>query len=335
MRGKQFSEKDIKDITILSESGKRHKEIAKKYGVNKCVIQRLCQKNGIKNCRQIDYTGKKFNKLLIIKQYKPFKLSRQFVYCKCDCGVETKTSLSKVVLGLVKSCGCIRKGMPQPKIRKGFGVSSFNKLYDSYKRRSKIKCIEFKISKSFAKKLYKKNCYYCGVEPSSICKLKGGYGHFIYNGIDRMDNEKGYVSDNCIPCCTLCNYLKNNMHISEFCKIINKISENLKNKINMNDIDQLKLKQEELSKELLAVIYKISELQLKSSPDHVYWLDGKEFLSKHEVTGLDIRMNMPANARRTVFIENMGNYPDLQIKDSDKIPNGARLYTVPDGIMGG
>jgi hypothetical protein len=29
-----------------------------------------------------------------------------------------------------------------------------------------------------------------------------------YNGIDRVDNEKGYLVENCVPCCFTCNSLK-------------------------------------------------------------------------------------------------------------------------------
>lgn len=36
------------------------------------------------------------------------------------------------------------------------------------------------------------------------------------NGIDRVDNSKGYTSDNCVPCCWACNNAKKNNSSSEF-----------------------------------------------------------------------------------------------------------------------
>lgn len=39
-------------------------------------------------------------------------------------------------------------------------------------------------------------CYYCG--------KKDG----IYNGVDRLDNNKGYVKSNCVSCCKSCNFQK-------------------------------------------------------------------------------------------------------------------------------
>lgn len=46
---------------------------------------------------------------------------------------------------------------------------------------------------------------------------------FIYQGIDRLDNQKGYEIENCIPCCYVCNKAKGNRNQKEFiehCKVI-------------------------------------------------------------------------------------------------------------------
>ena len=42
--------------------------------------------------------------------------------------------------------------------------------------------------------LSKNDCFYCG-KPGP-------------NGIDRVDNNKGYELSNCVPCCKHCNYVK-------------------------------------------------------------------------------------------------------------------------------
>ena len=43
-----------------------------------------------------------------------------------------------------------------------------------------------------------------------------GSGDFVYNGLDRVDNEKGYTIDNVVPCCKHCNYAKRNRSVEEF-----------------------------------------------------------------------------------------------------------------------
>lgn len=42
-------------------------------------------------------------------------------------------------------------------------------------------------------------CFYCNTEPKEL-------EHYIrYNGVDRINNAKGYLADNVVPCCTVCN----------------------------------------------------------------------------------------------------------------------------------
>lgn len=38
----------------------------------------------------------------------------------------------------------------------------------------------------------------------------------IYNGIDRIDNAKGYTIENSVTCCKRCNFAKRNMSYDEF-----------------------------------------------------------------------------------------------------------------------
>lgn len=53
--------------------------------------------------------------------------------------------------------------------------------------------------------LTQQNCQYCGAPPS--CNHKG----FLFNGLDRIDNNAGYTIDNVITCCRDCNSAKMNL----------------------------------------------------------------------------------------------------------------------------
>lgn len=44
-----------------------------------------------------------------------------------------------------------------------------------------------------------------------------------YNSIDRVDPTKGYIIDNCVPCCTTCNYMKRILQRDEFLDHVKKI----------------------------------------------------------------------------------------------------------------
>ena len=61
-----------------------------------------------------------------------------------------------------------------------------------------------KTKDDFANIIFKK-CFYCGCEPSNSDKNFRTGEITKYNGVDRVDNLKGYVLNNCVPCCEKCN----------------------------------------------------------------------------------------------------------------------------------
>ena len=58
--------------------------------------------------------------------------------------------------------------------------------------------------------IIKQSCHYCNKKPA--------------NGIDRKNHRKGYFKSNCLPCCSLCNYLKGPYSYNKFITHIKKIS---------------------------------------------------------------------------------------------------------------
>lgn len=71
--------------------------------------------------------------------------------------------------------------------------------------------------------MVKGNCHYCGIEPLQISKSQSNTGNYIYNGIDRIDNNLGYIIENCVSCCGRCNKIKDKMTSKEFLNHIEKI----------------------------------------------------------------------------------------------------------------
>lgn len=168
-----------------------------------------------------DIVGKKFNKLTVLEfSYKKTYSKSRYKYfykCLCDCGKETIVCSENLKSGNIKSCGCSR-GLEK-------GQAAFNSLYYVYKRNAKMRGIKFKLTKKQFRDLTKQKCYYCGEEPHQIhnhttSKYKGSY---TYNGIDRIDNDKGYSINNCITACGVCNRMRRNMSQEEFLSHINKI----------------------------------------------------------------------------------------------------------------
>ena len=48
-------------------------------------------------------------------------------------------------------------------------------------------------------------------------------GPYVYNGVDRVDNERGYSLENCVPCCKFCNRMKRDLGKKEFLEHIKNI----------------------------------------------------------------------------------------------------------------
>ena len=92
--------------------------------------------------------------------------------------------------------------------RSPYGAATFNQLYNAYKCGAKVRNYSFELTKDYFAKITKQNCFYCGVEPRQIEKNNYDNGDYIYNGIDRIDSNKGYVIGNCVPCCGRCNEAK-------------------------------------------------------------------------------------------------------------------------------
>lgn len=48
------------------------------------------------------------------------------------------------------------------------------------------------------------------------------------NGIDRKDSNVGYVYENCVPCCSKCNFVKNKIPYKDFLHYIRRLYETTK-----------------------------------------------------------------------------------------------------------
>jgi|SRR5271157_4234683 len=125
---------------------------------------------------------------------------------RCYCGKEFSADVDRWREGKVKHCGgCYRDGY----------VSSFNRLYQSYKTRAAKEGRKFTLTPSDFYQLTSQPCYFCATPPSN--KVAGKFKNpYIYNGIDRMDSAQGYVLGNVIGCCWKHNDLKGTLSFQEF-----------------------------------------------------------------------------------------------------------------------
>lgn len=66
-----------------------------------------------------------------------------------------------------------------------------------------------------AKHFFEADCHYCGAPPATIIPSRRRIS-FVYNGMDRVDNTKGYTLENLVTCCGTCNMAKRAMTYTDF-----------------------------------------------------------------------------------------------------------------------
>jgi hypothetical protein len=95
--------------------------------------------------------------------------------------------------------------------------------YSEYRSNARNRGIEFKLSVEEFKNIVKQPCHYCGGFSSEWNKNSRG------NGIDRKNSDIGYIYENCVPCCSKCNFVKNNTPYDKFLIYIRRLYETTKN----------------------------------------------------------------------------------------------------------
>lgn len=137
--------------------------------------------------------------------------------CLCKCGNSVNALLGNLRKG-TNNCGCGSKR----KLPNGHGAR--NRMIIMYKKNASKRGLEYSLTNEQIIALFEGNCFYCGLEPSNICNIKGGNGPYIYSGIDRVDNDLGYTPDNCVSCCRECNFAKRGFTKNQFIALASRIT---------------------------------------------------------------------------------------------------------------
>jgi hypothetical protein len=192
--------------------------------------------------------GKKFGRLTVIQLAPEVMLEKKkmndraaYWHCICDCGNKTITRASHLIRDKAKSCGCLAKERVSETHTKDFGISNINDLLKNYKQAAKRKNLIFSLSVEEFSVLIFQACHYCGSKSSLISTMKHINGDRVinHNGIDRVNNEVGYEINNCVPCCTTCNYAKRTESYEKFVNWINELV-NFQNSRRENFVESVK-----------------------------------------------------------------------------------------------
>ena len=179
--------------------------------------------------RALDLTEQRFGRLVAKTLIR--KDGLRYWECLCDCGNWNTVVTSNLRMGHTQSCGCLHIELSTnrlrelPRLTHAPGIGSANFLMNRYVQGAKARGYEFSISSDIFIRLTSSNCYYCEDRPSRSIKGPRSNGAYTYNGVDRKDSMLGYTEDNCVACCTFCNYGKNRYSESDFVAWLNRIRE--------------------------------------------------------------------------------------------------------------
>lgn len=185
--------------------------------------------------KKLNILNKKLGKLTALKELQERDKNRYVKWlCKCECGKEKIVTASQLKRGAVKSCGCLHSKASRKNgklTQKKKGEASFNALLTNYKYGAKKRNITFNLTNEQFRKITSEKCHYCGIEPKQTRVTDKRYnGCYLYNGIDRINNNIGYIYNNCRPCCGNCNRAKYNKTEKEFEEYIERTYNHLRKK---------------------------------------------------------------------------------------------------------
>ena len=171
----------------------------------------------------LDLTNKRFGRLIALSVIPGnIKVRRAWV-CQCDCGNITQVSTGELTGGSISSCGCLRldnlrKALSHYESRAAAGLG---KHFTRYRSNAKHTNTVFELTIEQFIDIVKQPCYYCGTSDNRVNvahRLNKIY-QLRVNGIDRFNNDLGYISSNCVPCCGPCNRAKLQMTAQNYIKL--------------------------------------------------------------------------------------------------------------------
>jgi hypothetical protein len=209
-----------------------------------CVLKfkKFMEKSVNKKINMLTLTGKFIHEKAQNKN-KTATGYKYLVEVLCDCGNQKLMNWYYIKSGDTKSCGCLgklssiktlekyRKANPVNIRKLPEKIARIRRMIRRYKSSAKIRGFNYELSDQRFEELACSNCHYCNKEhlsdiPKELDDLQ------IFNGIDRKYNKIGYTLENCVACCTHCNFLKKDYDYDVFIATISVIYNNLKSKDN-------------------------------------------------------------------------------------------------------
>lgn len=198
-------------------------------------------------------------------------------------------------------------------ISKSFG-DTIGGIYKWYIHSAKRRGKEFNLSEQEFNNIVKRRCYLCGK------KSRGNHK----NGVDRVDNEKGYDVDNCKSCRCYCNMMKKDMDHERFLNKCEQVA--ILHYENLNDLLSLWMPSRFLEPNVNKI--KLSDAEKEAIKE-------KKGIERHQKTmssKTSEAIEKEAKRRKDVYLEkkrseNIGTSEPVEERKSEKTMQGKKRDT--------
>jgi 5-methylcytosine-specific restriction endonuclease McrA len=158
----------------------------------------------------VDFTGRVFGRLTVLGEVSRHANGRRQWLCQCVCGKTIITIGHNLQSNDTRSCGCLKIDT----LSKPAGVAAKNRIKKAYRQNAKNRGVVWNLSDARFEQVIAETCVYCGAVPTN--RTTDTKHPIMYSGIDRVDNTRGYVDDNVVACCIVCNHAKSDMTVAAF-----------------------------------------------------------------------------------------------------------------------
>lgn len=168
--------------------------------------------------------GRTFGRLTVVAHLGGAGKGGQLWHVECACGETKAICGSKLKSRETQSCGClVSDGNRKKSAARRQPGQPFRILYRAYRSKAKRQAILFDLTYADFAALLTRPCFYCAAPPAQISK--SSYDEARYNGVDRFENNKGYVLGNVVSACGPCNRAKRDYPAAAYierCKLVAK-----------------------------------------------------------------------------------------------------------------
>lgn len=222
------------EVQKFYDSGAAPMECCNRFGFDKATFWKATQRGAIKTDPsraresidpELDLAGLVFHDLTPISKFKSDNGRGIHWKCICSCGSATTASVSELISGSKKSCGCRRKKRDSEHHmwtgHEGISGQFFGSIKTSSSHRSKGRVIPFSITIEEAWDLYlgqNKKCAISGVD-ILLCPER----RKRTASLDRIDSSKGYELGNVQWVHWMVNIMKSDFAQTDFLDMVRKI----------------------------------------------------------------------------------------------------------------